>query len=190
MQHFSLLLGPHAKGSIGGILTTANVKGRGVIKVKPIPAYTNTPGQATQRANWKAIVALWHGALYLPADKTAFNTKATRTRRGLSGWNVFVSIYRTAFAAGLTLTSLTEITAVKNVADLDVDGLSNDAGNVKISIYSTTGSFITSSDVAVAVGAFTDTFLGADVPLKGFVGCEPSAVGEGGASGWYAYDLT
>ena len=187
MQHMSLLVGPGAKGSIGGTHTFARVKGRGIVKAKPTPANPQTAGQTLQRNDFTALVTWWHSISPQPADKIAYRDRATKTKRGLSGWNLFMSIYRKVFAAGDTQVFLDGVTAVVAAPNLTVAGNSSANIQLKISVFTETGTFSFADTVVAALGVFSKDIPLANIPSQGWVQVETDVALNGGSTGWYHY---
>lgn len=187
--HKSLLVGPNARGSVGGTFTYANVKGVGVVKSKSQPTNRQTTGQTTQRANFTAIVTAWHDAALVADDKNAWQSRATKQARGLSGWNMFMSLYRKWFAAGDTLVYLTGITAVVGAPNLTFAGDISSDDDLKITVLTETGVFSYSTTTTAAAGAFTKAIPLASIPTSGWVYCEVTTAVHGGACGMYHYSV-
>jgi len=186
-QHFSLLFGPQAKGSIGQTYTFANVKGRGIAKAKPTPSNPKTTGQTTQRTNFASIVTQWHDATMLAPDKIAWNTRATKTLRGMSGWNAFMGFYRKVFAAGDSMVYITSVTTSVVAPNLTVAGSISADKNLTITIYTETGVFSYQTTALAAAGSFTKDIALALIPAQGWAKVEVSDAGFGGACGYYHY---
>jgi len=187
--HNSLLVGPNARGSIGNIYTFANVKGKGVMKAKSSPTNRNSADQQTQRGNFSAIVTQWHEAAVVAADKIAWRDRATKVARGLSGWNLFMSIYRKAFAAGDTLVYLTGVSVTVGAPNLTVAGDISSDDDYKISVFNDQGVFQLSATDTAAAGAFSTALTLADCPTSGWVLVEVTTAVHTGSCGYYHYSV-
>lgn len=189
MLHAGLLIGPRAKGTVGKTFTAANVKGKGVLKIMPVPTYTNSTDQSLQRGNFKDCVDAWHSGTITSADKIAYNVAATKRASGLSGWNLFMRYYRKAYSAGLTLAYLTGVTATVGAPNLTVAGAGSENGAILINIYSSTGTLIKSVVDAVAANVFSVAIALADIPASGFAEVVYTGVVNGGRTGYFKYSV-
>lgn len=88
-------------GSIGDTFTFSQWKGIQVIKKKPTPSNPNTAGQQVNRSQYGDAVVAWHNIKLEKQDKTAWDLRASKGSRPMSGFNSFISLYR---LAGLTNT--------------------------------------------------------------------------------------
>ncbi len=185
--HKSLLAGPGARGSVGNQFTYANWKGIPVLKVKPFPANPKTAKQTTVRNNFSAEVTEWHNAGRTDNDGIAYNVLATRDSRPMSGFNKFMSIYRTVFGTGDTQQYIRHGDATRVGTTLTVLGDSNENEELKISVYTKSFKFITSAVVTPVAGSFTkDITLAAGIE-DGYAIIESNAALYGGQSGYYEF---
>jgi len=92
-----------ASGSLAKTIVFAVWKGIKYARTHVVPANPQSADQTTQRDNFTALVTEWHNVLRLVVDKTAYDKRASLQKLTMSGFNLFIRLYRLFFAAEDTL---------------------------------------------------------------------------------------
>jgi len=187
-RHESIVLGPHPRGTIGGQITLSVWKGIGVAKIRPVPSNPNTASQQSQRNNFKSLVNEWHHEDRTATDKEAWDYRASKGSRPMSGFNNFIGVYRTAFKNGKTLDFLRGISVSLSGTTLSVTGKGSYDGAIKVYAFTPSGALITSADDSVSGGTFdVDLTLPSGI-TTGYVLVEYNVTNHFGTSGYYKFD--
>jgi hypothetical protein len=169
--------------------TFATVKGQLTAKIKPIPTYTNTTKQSTNRTNHAALVTLWHTGGLVPTDKAAFNKAASRDPRPISGFNKFISNYRQSATVPLINQLITEAEADLAMGTWTFHGKATSNTPCKIVIYNSSGVYLYEKAVTVAVLAWSVTVAQTLIGSEGFFQLYSNDVTCVGVSGLYPFPL-
>jgi len=105
------LMSIDARGAIAKTLVFLGWKGLKDVREYKVPSNPNTAGQQSIRGKMTAAVAAWHNIGFNLADKTAWDFKASLSKKPLSGFNQMVSEYIAAYVAVHVITVLKVITA-------------------------------------------------------------------------------
>jgi len=185
--HQSLILGKNPRGTIGKQITFASWKGIGVAKVRPIPSNPKTSAQTTQRNNFKALVTEWHHEDRTATDKEAWDLRASRQSRPMSGFNLFMSLYRSAFYNGKTLDFFRGCTVSLSGTTVSYSGKGSYDGDITINVYTKSGALIKSESDTVSGGTFSGTVTVPSGTTEVFVIFKYDVTNHFGESGTY-YD--
>lgn len=178
-----------ASGTIAKTLVASVWKGVKYMRSYVVPANPRTPAQTLQRNNFTALVTEWHNPLRLAVDKIAFNKRASIQRLVMSGFNVFMRIYRSVFVAGDTLTYFYDMAGVySSITDkVTIDGSCNlNSTDCQVYFYNETGALLGDGTIVSSVaGVFSDEIDFEMDPQPAFFKIIVDAAGHGGESGYY-----
>jgi len=88
--------GLETKGTIAKTYTFANWKGIQVVKKKPTPANPRTADQVANRNQMTDAVGYWHNTQLTVIDKQAWNLRAQKGSKPMSGFNSLIQRVRLA----------------------------------------------------------------------------------------------
>lgn len=131
------LFSASASGKIMNSLVYFTWKGLRVVRQYVVPSNPNTSGQQSQRSKLSDAVDEWHGATYNDLDLTAWNFRASRASKPMSGFNAMVKLHIEKAISGLTWQRTSHV-AISNVGsdsfDVSVDSFST-AGENAVTVY-------------------------------------------------------
>jgi len=105
------LLSLSAAGALGKTIVAATWKGIKYMRQYVTPSNPKSTDQVAQRTIFSTVVDHFHDANFTAADKVAYNTRATKTGKRMSGFNLFCRIYIDALVAALTVFLFYDIAA-------------------------------------------------------------------------------
>ena len=184
------LLSLSASGAFAKTLVSSTWKGIKYMRSYVVPANPKTAAQTVQRNFFTALVAEWHNILRLAVDKLAYDKRASIQRLTMSGFNVFMQIYRTVQVAGDTLIYFYDMAGVWSAGSKDVTitgDCSAASHDCQAYFYDASGSLLGEGPISSEADKSFDTEVDFEMTVApAYVKIITDTAASGGESGYYA----